>query len=123
MASVFNNRDLVQQIYSFGDVGHREKMSQIEFKTSIGEVVGEYAASDYVDRKEINFIYFVKDCYTEEERHELTQRLVRCHCCSRHSHYKEVRYKPDNPVPESKKLEACQCNCRHYYRKFKLYGV
>jgi hypothetical protein len=26
-------------------------------------------------------------------------------------------------VPESKKLEACPCNCRHYYRKFKMHGV
>jgi len=115
---VFDNSDLLYKIYGFGDVG-REKMAQIEFpRTNICDVVSEYCNSDYHDRKESNFILFLRDCYTVEERREFALRLRRCRCCSRHSHYKDLQYKPDDPVPESKKADRCYCPCRHYYRKF-----
>jgi hypothetical protein len=115
---VFDNSDLLYKIYAFGDVG-REKMAQIEFpRTNINDVVGEYCESDYHDRKESHFILFLRECYTVEERREFATRLRRCRCCSRHSHYKSLPFKPTNPVPESKQTDLCYCPCRHYYRKF-----
>jgi len=96
---------------------HRELMNRVRFRTGISDVVSEYAESDYCDSKEYVFVLFIQDCYTQEERNEMKQRLIRCHCCSRHSHYKDVKYKPEDAVPESK-VHECNCNCRHYTRMF-----
>lgn len=79
--------------------------------TRIDDIVSAYVASDYCDRKESVFVLFLKDCYTQEERNEMMKRLLRCHCCSRHSHYK------DNPDVPS--IRECKCHCRHYARLFK----
>lgn len=84
----------------------------------VNNEVGEFVNSDYCDRKSSAFVIFLKDCYTPDERRLMMQRLMRCKCCSRHSHYKDLKYKPDDAVPESKD-KGCQCNCRHYARLFK----
>jgi hypothetical protein len=125
MASqVIRNMDLLQRIYEFGDVGHREKMKkiaeQIELLTDISETISAFCDSDYWDRKTIAYICFLKECYTMDERIEFSKRLLRCNCCSRHSHYKTVSFKPTNPVPESTNHKNCGCNCRFMYRRFKL---
>jgi hypothetical protein len=113
---VFDNSDLLYKIYSFGDVA-REKMAQIEFpENSICDVVDAYVDSEYCDRKESCFVLFLRDCYTVEQRRGFAKRLLRCQCCSRHTHYKTIPFKPADPVPESKKMETCYCPCRHYYR-------
>jgi len=116
MASkVFNDLDMVRMIYGFGGE-HRELWSKVKLVTTIHDVVDEFCDSDYHDRKASAFILFVKDCYTLKERRKLLGRLRLCHCCSRHSHYKDMPYKPSDPVPESKKVETCHCNCRHTFR-------
>jgi len=119
MASkVFQNIDLVRAIYGFG-AEHRERWTEVVnhfLETNIHEIVSEFCDSDYHDRKESAFLLFVKECYTPEERLGMLTRLRLCHCCSRHSHYKDVPYKPENPVPESNSL-PCYCHCRHMYRK------
>jgi hypothetical protein len=85
--------------------------------TGIDDIISAYVASDYCDRKEYVFVLFLKDCYTQEERNEMMNRLLHCRCCSRHSHYKDRRFKPVD-APESKDRE-CNCHCRHYARLFK----
>ena len=64
-----------------------------------------------------SMIRFVKT-YPPEARRRMLGRLRRCRCCSRHSHYKDVPYKPEFPVPESKQVGRCYCRCRAWYREF-----
>jgi len=119
---VFGNIDLVRMIYGFGD-GHREKMARVVLKTNLEDVMNEYCRSHYHTRKVSSFITFLKESYTVKKRRKLLGRLQLCHCCSRHSHYKDVPIKPDDPVPESKKVDICHCNCRHWYRVLRLAKV
>ena len=114
-AKVFNNADLVRAIYGFGGE-HRERWSKVVLVKSLDDVVNDFCDSPYHGRKAVDFILFLKDCYTLKERRSMLGRLRLCHCCSRHSHYKDERWKPVNPVPESKKVETCHCTCRHTYR-------
>ena len=88
--------------------------SQKPEKLTINQMVADYAASDWCDRKESVFVLFVKDCYTQEERNEVMEGLMECGCCSRHQH-KDVRDKPEGETKE----KLCKCNCRHYARLFK----
>jgi hypothetical protein len=85
--------------------------------TDIDGVIASFAQSDYCDRKASVFALYLRDCFTREERQAMKKRLKRCHCCSRHSHYKHQRFKPADAVPESK-VRECGCNCRHYFRWF-----
>jgi len=102
---------------------HRDALTPIHREICVNCVgvnneVGVFVNSDYCDRKSSAFVIFLKDCYTTDERRLMMQRLMRCKCCSRHSHYKDLKHKPDDAVPESK-IKECKCNCRHYARLFK----
>jgi hypothetical protein len=90
--------------------------SQKPEKLTIGQMIADYAASDWCDRKESVFVLFVKDCYTQEERNEVMDGLMGCRCCSRHQEHKDVRHKPEGCETKEK---GCKCNCRHYARLFK----
>lgn len=93
-------------------------MDRIRFLTDIHEVFDMYHSSHYYDpdpRCKCSMIEYIKTEFDAEERQEMMKRLERCHCCSRHSHYKKVS-KPVDPVPESRKVDDCMCNCRHWYR-------
>jgi hypothetical protein len=90
--------------------------SQKPEKLTLNQMVADYVASDWCDRKESVFVLFVKDCYTQEERTQVMEGLMECCCCSRHKH-KDVRHKPEGVCETKEKL--CKCNCRHYARLFK----
>lgn len=79
--------------------------------TNINDVFAMYYSSHHFDRG-YSMVEYIRDEYDKEDRQELLNRLERCRCCSRHSH-KKINHKPD-PVPESKKV--CACECRHWYR-------
>lgn len=99
---------------------HQERMKQVMRDIGshgIEDIVTEFVHSDYCSRKESDFVHFLTDGFTQAERSDMLVRLKRCHCCSRHTHYKNVPFKPADAVPESKKVE-CFCNCRHYTRLF-----
>ena len=115
---VFNDPYLIAHIYGFGDVGHRERMRDIVFETTLEEEIDMFRNSEYAGRHFQYFILFMEDCFTQEERTNAAKKLLRCHCCSRHSHYKHLNHKPQDPLPESKKKE-CHCYCRHLYRYFR----
>jgi len=69
-------------------------------------------------------IEYVKKNEHEEDHRYYAEELLRCPCCPRHSHYKEVP-KPETPAPESLvNFEAyCNCPCRAWYRAFKRHGL
>jgi len=124
---VFAIQDLVEEIYDFGDAGrdvHREKLSAVKdearlwFYDAAKELENSYYSSDYPRHRGNNpFLTYVQECYTLEDKLEYAKYFKRCRCCSRHSHYK-TEAKPQNPLPESKKIEKCHCKCRHYSRFF-----
>jgi hypothetical protein len=114
---VFDNSYLTAYIYGFGDVGHREHLREIEFETTLKEEIELYRTGPHFRSHYAYFYYFLEHEFNKEGRNHMAKKLLRCHCCSRHSHYK-VNRPPPNPLPESKKKE-CDCNCRHIYRYFK----
>jgi len=125
--NVFQSDDLLRMVYGFGDVGHRKQMNEIRKELLnedyvIGQMTADFAGSDWASPKQSDFIHFLIECYTQEERNAMKRCLLRCHCCSRHAHYKKRTYKPWDPVPESKTKE-CLCDCRHYTRVFNRYNL
>jgi hypothetical protein len=125
MASTVFQNDLLRLVYGFGDVGHRERMNEVRKELrnkeySIGRIVADFAESDWASTSSSDFVLFVRECYTPDERQQMKTCLLRCKCCSRHSHYKDLKHKPDDAVPESEDpTEECPCSCRHYARLFK----
>lgn len=69
-------------------------------------------------------VEYLKKYEPEEDHLYYAAELLRCPCCPRHMHYKEVP-KPENPAPESLcNFEAyCVCPCRAWYRAFKRHGL
>ena len=127
---VFDTRELLEQIYDFGDVGrdaHRQKMEQIRddvrlyFYDAAKELEASYYSSDYPQLRGGNpFVRYVRESYSAEDKLDYAKYFKRCRCCSRHSHYKTIR-KPANPVPESNDIQLCHCKCRHYARIFQRF--
>ena len=108
--TVLGNPDLLRLIYGFGDATHRARMKEV------------------FDEEGSNLSPVPKDYLPEfQERFKLFYRLVRCRCCSRHSHRKpwmKVRegilwcYKDYGArVPEDKNLHDCRCACRRQARQ------
>jgi hypothetical protein len=124
---VFDTRELLEQIYDFGDVGrdaHRQKMEQIRdhvrlyFYDAAKELEASYYSSDYPQLRGGNpFVRYVRESYNVDDKLDYAKYFKRCRCCSRHSHYK-MAAKPAKPVPESKQVDRCYCKCRHYSRIF-----
>jgi hypothetical protein len=107
--TVLENADLLRLIYGFGDATHRARMKEVfdEEGTYLSPIPKDYLP-EY------------------QERFKLFYKLVRCRCCSRHSHRKpwmKVRdgllwcYKDYGPhVPEDADHHDCYCSCRHQAR-------
>ena len=103
---VFETPDLLRWIYGFGDATHRARMAEVYAEEAVSPI------QDYPDF---------------QERFNLFYRLVRCRCCSRHSHRKpwmKVRdgilfcYKDYGPrIPEDKNMHDCRCACRKQARQ------
>jgi hypothetical protein len=87
------------------------KASEKKEKLTIGQMIADFV-ENVGSRKEGDFVIFVQDCYTPEERSEVMEGLMGCKCCSRHQEHK-CRH-------ESAEIEkSCMCSCRHYARLFK----
>ena len=125
---VFAIEDLVEEIYDFADAGrdvHREKLNALQdearlwFYDAAKELENSYFRSGYPRHrgKDKPFLSYVQECYTLEDQLDYAKYFKRCRCCSRHSHYK-TEAKPQNPLPESKKIDKCYCKCRHFSRFF-----
>ena len=116
---VFQNMDLIREIYSYGEPEHRHWMWFVLQQTK--EVLLSKVPATYP--------YSRGDAHLKKE---LTQffLLNRCRCCSRHSHNKPTilfGHQDDHDwlvldnitvfVPECKDLGNCLCDCRHKMRK------
>ena len=127
---VFDTRELLEQIYDFGDVGrdaHRQKMMNLRddlrywFYDAAKELEQSYYSSDYPQLRGGNpFVRYVRESYSAEDKLDYAKYFKRCRCCSRHSHYKTLP-KPLHPLPESKRVGLCYCKCRHYARIFQRF--
>jgi len=119
---VFQNEDLIRQIYSYGDSDHRVQMWYILQQSK--DVILTHVPATYP--------YSRDDAYLKDSLMEFF-RLRRCNCCSRHSHNKPkilFGYTPGcrdedvwllfdhrtKYVPECKDLGDCDCECRHTMR-------
>jgi len=87
-----------------------DEFNSTQVKLNIDQMVADFAGN-VGSRKESDFVLFVQDCYTPEERSEVMEELMGCQCCSRHQH------KFHKPATTEEK--GCKCNCRHYARVFK----
>uniref|UniRef100_A0A6C0AHG7 Uncharacterized protein n=1 Tax=viral metagenome TaxID=1070528 RepID=A0A6C0AHG7_9ZZZZ len=65
----------------------------------------------------------LRGMYDEKYLRQFSLSMKWCRCCSRHSHYKNVPFKPADPLPESKRTEACPCTCRRMLRLFTANGL
>ena len=79
-------------------------------KMTIDQMVADFVWN-VGSRKECDFVLFVQDCYTQDERIEVLDGLIACRCCVRHQQHMAR----SEPVLE----KGCKCNCRHYARVFK----
>ena len=119
---VFQNEDLIRQIYGYGDPDHRVQMWYI-FQQS-KDVILTHVPDTYPYDEDA----YLKDAFTQ------FFRFRRCMCCSRHAHNKpnicfgytngcrdeDVWLLFDHrfqSVPESKNLGDCDCDCRHAMRQ------
>jgi hypothetical protein len=117
---VFETKDLLTLIYSFGTDEHRKFTKTIlQSDVYTSKVMRQYIKS----KKENEWLFEKKDTiFPLLKKFSLAKR---CHCCSRHSHRKpdivvkkgRVLYLTDYgpKVPEDKSHE-CDCDCRHTSR-------
>lgn len=75
-----------------------------------------------------HIINYIQDTYGEDQLQQYALSMKWCRCCSRHSHYKNVPFKPADPLPESKRVYKngyleCACKCRHLYRMLNSNGL
>jgi len=119
---VFQNEDLIREIYSYGDPDHRVHLWYILQHSK--DVILTHVPATYP--------YSSGDAYLKDGLMEFF-RLRRCKCCSRHSHNKPniffgytngcldedvwlVFDHTRSMVPECKDLGDCDCDCRHQMR-------
>lgn len=119
---VFETKDLLRHIYSFGTDEHRKFT-----KTILDEPVClSNVPRKYLKSKKENPEFFEKK---DTIYHLLPKfyKLRQCHCCSRHTHRKpnivlnngRILYLTDYGarVPEDKgSADDCYCECRHRCR-------
>ncbi len=112
---VFESRDLVRNIFSYGPE-HREKLAMV------------HESLKYPTKKDLRIHNVFVGYHVTLESVVQYFRDVRCHCCSRHSHRKPypvitnriLCFAPayTGRVPEDKDMEDCDCLCRHNSRTF-----
>jgi len=72
-------------------------MTIVKEKLTLEQMIADFVGN-VGSRKEGDFVLFVQDCYTQEERDEVLEGLMGC-CL----HKEDLK----------------DCNCRHYARLFK----
>jgi len=124
---------LVEAIREFSNQGrpeHQRCMDQLRYHIHIDPSFEELLPDFYygyyekwMRRDETpHLVEYLQKTYDEDELRQFSLSMKWCRCCSRHSHYKNVPFKPADPLPESKRIE-CACKCRRLYRVFTAYGL
>jgi len=121
------SQDIIVYIYSFGDPKHRILMKDIckKIETNhkkINKRLGTYY-NNYSREDEPLFI-FIRSRFTRSDILTMSKYYKKCHCCTRHCHYKpdilkqEFNMKPQNSNNYTD--NSCQCQCRHISRHLYL---
>ena len=121
MEQLFENKDIMRLIYSFGYAEHRHYMK--EMSKSI-RVCGNYDPIGWPENR-VNdeaLPTFLKR-KSRTELIDLYNRYNKCRCCTRHSYFKpklfEMRLNPKitpNPYYKTDETTECACVCRHRAR-------
>ena len=130
---VFDIPALVEAIREFSDQGrpeHQRYMREVRYDLlidpSFEELLPEFyhvRYENWMRHDEIrHFVEHLEETYDKDQLRLFSLAMKWCRCCSRHSHYKNVPFKPADPLPESKRIE-CACKCRHLCRVFDAYEV
>ena len=131
---VFGNYFISEIIYDFCDLGrdqHQRWMDQnreaILIDDSFEVLLPEFYQVHYENwmrhDETPHLVEYLQETYGEEQLRRFSLSMKWCRCCSRHSHYKTVPFKPDDALPESNLGCQCSCPCRHMYRLFKRTGL
>ena len=131
---VFDTRELSALIYDFSDQGREEHQDNQYFvcqelspNLAFEELLPNFYHSYYDNSMRHNvtphIVQSLQDMYDDDALRVFAMSMKWCRCCSRHSHYKNVPFKPAEPVPESKHICDCACPCRHLYRLFNANGL
>ena len=126
---VFDSYDLSEIIYSFSKQGfdehqerHAEVCTEIVQEPSFEDLLPDFYSWYYEDwmrhDETPHIVRCMQETYSVDQLRLFSLSMRWCRCCSRHSHYKTLP-KPNDPVPESKRICNCSCPCRHLYRFFK----
>ena len=123
---IFAIPELVEAIREFSNQGfpeHQRGMDQMREHLLINESFELLNESYHSEHWMCSFVEYLQE-YEEDELRVFSNAMKRCRCCSRHSHYK-TEPKPEEPVPESKRVYGiqCACSCRHMYRLFRTNGL
>ena len=124
---------LVEAIREFSNQGrpeHEVLMGQLQHEIHIDpsfkDILPDFYQGYYENsmRRDENphIVKYLQETYDEGELRQFALSMKCCRCCSRHSHYKNVSFKPADPLPESRRVE-CACQCRRLYRVFNAYGL
>jgi hypothetical protein len=125
---VFQNADLLREIYGYGDPDHRDCMWRVNRQYKEVLLSGVVISYPYCREDEQKIEYM-----TMKETLTLFFKLRRCKCCTRHCHNKPMIYFGYTPgcrdedvwlvldnrtdiVPECKNMGDCECDCRHLMR-------
>ena len=131
---VFNTRELSEMIYDFSDQGREEHQDihyhvcqelsiDMSFKELLPEFYSWYYDNSMRHDETPHIVRCLQYTYSDDQLRLFSLSMKWCRCCSRHSHYKTLPFKPVAPLPESKPLCDCACPCRHLYRLFQSTGL
>lgn len=126
---VFDTHELAEMIYEFSDQGreeHQERHYDVcqqllpdrSFEELLPDFYHWYYDNTMRHDETPHLVRCLQETYSEDQLRIFSLYMKWCRCCSRHSHYKTLPFKPTAPLPESKPLCNCSCPCRHLYRLF-----
>ena len=133
MDQLFENKDIMRLIYSFGYPQHRIYMKQLCYQ--MDTVLTGYNITPKNWPKDCiggeSLCSFLARTKSRDELIDMYHIYKNCHCCTRHCYYKPNLYELNenikiNPNPHyaippngmsKKKFYGCKCGCRSYIRE------
>lgn len=132
MEKLFENKDIMRHIYSFGYPEHRNYMKRLSYEMDTNLTGFNITPKDWPkDRRHgESLCSFLAREKSRSELIDMYHMYKNCHCCSRHCYYKPNLYELNenpklipNPHYETTptgmcklKFYTCKCNCRSYIR-------
>ena len=122
LKKMFNNEDIIRHICSFGYPEYRTHLTTIcsQIKSNHAKI-SEKLSNEWEQCQNYNSLTsYIGYVYPRKDILEMYYQYKKCHCCTRHSHYKpdiirkKVNKKPRNSYYTT--TEDCLCDCRHMTR-------